>query len=163
MEAMQHRPRRQARQPLGGPLDLGDAGQEGEQAALAPRPARGGSRRPSLLDPAFGDAAEMAQRERMARPSLSTTGAPPISAAKRAAVERRRHRDQPQIRPQTRLRIEREREAEIAVQAAFMDLVEQHRGDAGQFRIGLDAATKMPSVTTRMRVSAERLLSSRVA
>ena len=45
---------------------------------------------------------------------------------------------QPQVGPQRRLRVEREREAEIAVEAALVDLVEQHRGDAGQLGIGLD-------------------------
>ena len=47
VEAVEVDVRRQRAEPLGGALDLGDAGQEGEQAALALRPARGGSRRPS--------------------------------------------------------------------------------------------------------------------
>src|SRR3546814_9287309 len=54
-------------------------------------------------------------------------------------VERRRHRDQPQIGAQRGLRVEREREAEIAVEAAFVDLVEQHRRHPGKLWIGLDA------------------------
>ena len=60
-------------------------------------------------------------------------------AREKRAVERRRHGQQAQIRAQRRLRVERQRQAEIAVEAALMDLVEQHRGDAGQLRIGLDA------------------------
>ena len=55
------------------------------------------------------------------------------------AVERRRHRDEAEIGPQGRLRIEREGKAEIAVEAALVDLVEQNRRNAGQLRIGLDA------------------------
>ena len=55
------------------------------------------------------------------------------------AVERRRHGEQAQVRPQRRLRVERQGEAEIAVEAALVDLVEQHRRDAGKLGIGLDA------------------------
>ena len=83
----------------------------------------------------------MAQRrsDRL-RPSLSITGASPISAAKRAPSSVADIATQPQIGPQRRLRIERQREAEIAVEAALVHLVEQHRRDAGQLGIGLDAA-----------------------
>ncbi len=55
------------------------------------------------------------------------------------AVERRRHRHQPQVGPQRALDIEREGEAGIAVEAALVNLVEQHRRDAGELRVGLDA------------------------
>ena len=72
------------------------------------------------------------------RPSLSIAGAPPISAAKRApsrvadiATSRRSGRS-------ARLRVERQSEAEIAVEAALVHFVEQHRRDALELRIGLD-------------------------
>ena len=55
------------------------------------------------------------------------------------AVERRRHGEQAEVGPQRALRVERQRQAEIAVEAALVDLVEQHGGDAGQLGIGLDA------------------------
>ena len=51
------------------------------------------------------------------------------------AVERRRHHEQPQILAQALLRVAREREAEIGVERAFVEFVEQHGGDAGEFRI----------------------------
>jgi hypothetical protein len=51
------------------------------------------------------------------------------------AVERRRHDQDLQILAQALLRIAREREAEVGIQGAFMEFIEQHGGDAGQFRI----------------------------
>jgi hypothetical protein len=44
-----------------------------------------------------------------------------------------------------------------------MHLVEQDRGNTGQFGVGLDAGEENASVRTRMRVRADRLVSSRVA
>ena len=55
------------------------------------------------------------------------------------AVERRRHGEEPQVGTQRGLRIERQREAEIAVEAALVHFVEQHGRDAGKLRVGLDA------------------------
>ena len=51
------------------------------------------------------------------------------------AVERRRHDQDFQVLAQTLLRIARQREAEIGIERALVEFVEQHRGDAGQFRI----------------------------
>ncbi len=127
------------RQPFGGPLDLGDAGEEGEHPArfLAQRGAD--CRRHRILDPVFGIPPDMAQLQRMAAAfALDHRGAP-HQRREACPVERGGHRHQPQIGPQRRLRVERERETEIAVEAALMDFVEQHCGDAGQLGIGLDA------------------------
>ena len=44
-----------------------------------------------------------------------------------------------QIGPQFRRGVERQREREVAVEAALMNLVEQHRRHAGKFGIGLQA------------------------
>ena len=46
------------------------------------------------------------------------------------AVERRRHGDEAQIVAQSRLRVERQREAEIGVERALVIFVEEHAGDA---------------------------------
>ena len=46
------------------------------------------------------------------------------------AVERRRHDQEAQILAQALLRVERQREAEIGIERALVELVEQHRGDA---------------------------------
>jgi hypothetical protein len=56
------------------------------------------------------------------------------------AVERRRHHDKAQVGTQVRLHVERERGAEVAVQVAFVEFIEEDRGDAGQFRVVLDHA-----------------------
>src|SRR3546814_19634554 len=46
------------------------------------------------------------------------------------AVERRRHGDEAKVVAQSLLRVDRQREREIAVEAAFVHLVEQHRRHA---------------------------------
>src|SRR3546814_3115404 len=93
----------------------------------------------SVLDPAFGAAAEIAQVERVGTALALDHRAIAHQRGEARTVERRRHRDQPQIGAQRGLRVEREREAEIAVEAAFVDLVEQHRRHPGKLWIGLDA------------------------
>ncbi len=72
------------------------------------------------------------------------------------AVERRRHHQQSQVGPQRTLHVERQRQAEIAVERALVELVEEHGRDArqvpGSSRI-MRAST--PSVTTRIFVFAD--------
>ena len=107
--------------------------------SISATPGRKASSEPSMLASArriaaaicgsircAGVAAEWTQGQRMARPSLSITGGSPSSAREALAVERRRHRDEPQVGPQRRRRVERQREPEIAVEAALVHFVEQH-------------------------------------
>ncbi len=134
----------QAVEPLGGTLDLCDAGQEGEQAALClvgeRGPDRGGHR---ILNALGRVAAEVAQFDGVAAAGALDQRRPLADQPGEAlAVERRRHRQQPEVRPKRRLRVERECEAEIAVEAALMHLVEQHGGDTGQVGIGLDTVAE---------------------
>jgi hypothetical protein len=49
-------------------------------------------------------------------------------------VDCRRHDDQPQVVPQRR-RVEGERQSQVGVEAALVELVEQHRGNAAEFGI----------------------------
>ena len=51
------------------------------------------------------------------------------------AVERRRHHENAQVLAQADLRVARQREAQIGIERAFVEFVEQHGGDAGQFGI----------------------------
>ena len=51
------------------------------------------------------------------------------------AVERRRHHQQLEILAQALLHVARERQAEIGVERALVEFVEQHRGDAFERRI----------------------------
>jgi hypothetical protein len=86
----------------------------------------------------------MARFDREASPLALDQGRPGFTAAHQsreaAAVERRRHRHQLQVGPQPGLDVERQRHSEIAVQAAFVHLVEQHSRHPFQARVGLDAA-----------------------
>jgi len=54
------------------------------------------------------------------------------------AVERGGHHQQPQVGAQGRLHVQRQGEAEVTGQVAFVELVEQDRADAGQLRVVLD-------------------------
>ena len=51
------------------------------------------------------------------------------------AVERRRHRQNAQVIAQAALAVERERETEVGIERALMELVEQHRADTGKLGI----------------------------
>ena len=56
----------------------------------------------------------------------------------RGGVERGGHHQQDQVVAQRARDLEAEREAQIGVEGAFVELVEKHRADAAKFRIGLD-------------------------
>ncbi|GJE60660.1 hypothetical protein MPOCJGCO_2774 [Methylobacterium trifolii] len=60
------------------------------------------------------------------------------------AVERRRHHQDAQVLPQRPLRIEGEGEAEVGVEGALVELVEQHGADAAEFRVVEDHAGEHP-------------------
>ncbi len=138
VQAVQHHMLAERVEPFGGALDLGHAGEESEHAAglLAQRGAdRGGH---AVLDPRLGGAAEMAQGERVAAAGALDHRCRAHQGRETRAVERGRHRHQTKVGPQRALRVERQREAEITVEAAFVHLVEQHGGHAGQLGIGLD-------------------------
>ena len=59
---------------------------------------------------------------------------------KRPAIDRRRHHQQAQLRPQPALDVQAQGEGEIRVQVPLMRLVEDHAGHALQPRVGLQAA-----------------------
>ena len=129
----------QSVEPFRGALDLGDAGQEGKQASLrlAERAAAGG--RHFLLDPFLRAAAEVDEVDRMAAAVAFDYRRLAHQLRETGAVEGGRHGQQPEVGPQRALRVERERQSEIAVQAALVHFVEQHGRDAGQLGIRLDA------------------------
>ncbi|OMG61388.1 hypothetical protein IL54_4788 [Sphingobium sp. ba1] len=126
--------------PLRGPFDFAHAGQEGEQVAfgfLADRAADGGGH--FILDPLFGVATDMAQVQRLDAALALDHWRVAQQGGESRAVERGGHGQDAQIGAQGFLRVEREGEAEIAVEAAFMDLVEQDCGYARQFGVVLNA------------------------
>ena len=94
-------------------------------------------RRHLRFDPLDGVAAVMdeGQRERLALAFDARRVAE--QAAEPLAVERRRHGEDAQVGAQRGSGVERERETEVAVEAALVNLVEQHRRHAAEFGIGL--------------------------
>ncbi len=156
--------RNAALQPLGGALDLALAGQEGEHAAASRSPAPRGSPWPWRPRSApRRRARHSGSRPESCGPCFPCTGAPPSSLPTRAPSSVADITSSLQIRPQRALHVERQRQPEIAVERAFVELVEEDGGDARQFRIVEDHAGKTPSVTTRMRVLAETRFSMRMA
>ncbi len=130
-------------QPLRRAVDLRHAGQESENAAIILGQRKADRTRHLILDPRFAAASDMAQVEAVAAAfALDHGGA--HQRRKARTVQRRRHRHQPQVGPQSGLRIERQRQCEIAVEAAFVNLVEQHRRYPRQFGIGLNAIDENP-------------------
>src|SRR3546814_6280151 len=62
--------------------------------------------------------------------------------AEARTVERCRHGDEAEVVAQSLLRVDRQCQCEIAVEAALVNLVEQHRRHALKFRIGEDAVAE---------------------
>ena len=128
------------RQPFARALYLAHAGQEGED--IAPLLAPGGEHRAGhrILDPLFDAAGAPFDPQRMhAALALHHRRIGAEQAGETRAVDGGGHHDQPQIIAQHRLAFQREGEAEVRIEMAFVRLVEQHGGDAGQFLIGEDA------------------------
>ena len=73
------------------------------------------------------------------RPALSITVGVHQPGQPRA-VGGRRHRQQPQFRPQHALQVEAQRQRQVGLQRALVHLVEDHRGDAIQRRDRIAAA-----------------------
>ena len=154
-----------ARQPLGGALDLALAGQEGKHAAalarqrladrLGHRVLDGDRARPLLVAQLDRKAAALAFAAPARRRAAPATRAP--SSVADMTSSRRSGRS-------AALHVERQRQAEIAVERALVEFVEQDRRRcrAVPDRRG-SCAARMPSVTTRMRVRADCRLSMRMA
>ena len=126
-------------QSLGSTLDFGNAGQKSEDTTVLVAESSPDRRRHGILDPQFGRSAEIAKLQRMGAAFALDHRRIVHQFGITGAVEGRGHRHQSQIRPQRGLCVESKRQAEVAVEAPLMYLIEQHGGDAGEFRIGLDA------------------------
>ena len=121
-------------EPRRQPQDFGLSGQKDENGARllgqgAPHGAGGG-----LLDPLARVAAEIERLDRKGAALRFDDGGVAHQAGDAGAVERRRHHDKAKVRPQRRLRVERQGKAEIGVERAFVEFVEQHRRDAVERR-----------------------------
>ena len=128
-------------EPLGDAADLGLPRQEGEDRAgfLRQRPPDGAS--DGVLDALVGITAEIAGLDREGAASRFDHRSVVEKPGDAGAVERRRHDHDAQVRPQC-AGVEGEREAEVCAQRAFVEFVEQHRGDAVQAGIVEDRANE---------------------
>ena len=121
-------------------LDLGLAGQERQDGAglRAQRPHdRVGH---LVLDAGVGIAAEVARLDREGAALAGDDGRVVQDLRHPPAVERRRHRQDAQVLAEAALAVERERQAQVGVERALVELVEQHGADPVQLRIVEDHA-----------------------
>ena len=93
-----------------------------------------------ILDARAGRAAEIARLDGEAPPLARDhrRAAEKVRHARR--LERRRHDEEPQVLAQAAATVERERQPEVGVERALVELVEQHCRDAVERRIGEDHA-----------------------
>ena len=89
---------------------------------------------------ARGIAAEIARLDRKAAALALDHRRVAEQARDARAVERRRHHQQLQILAQALLRVARQRQAEVGIERALVEFVEQHGGDAVERRIVEDRA-----------------------
>ena len=138
VEAVKDDVGRQGSKRIGGALDLGHAGKEGEDrgVGLGQRAAAGGG--DLRLDPRRGVAAEVDEGQRVRAAFGADQRRVAEQRAEPLAVESGAHREEAEVGAQRFGGIEGEGEREVAVEAAFVDLVEQDRRDARQFGIGLE-------------------------
>ena len=125
---------RVAQHPLGAP-DLRLAREEGEHVAGFPveRVAhRAGDR---LLDAVLRPARPPARLDRVRPPLARHDGRRPQQPRDGGAVERGRHDEEAQVVAQQLARLQRERQPQIRLQAALVELVEDHEPDALERRV----------------------------
>ena len=84
------------------------------------------------------------RRHRVSAPRAAHQRCPLEEPRHRGAVEGRRHHQDLQLRVQVRARIEGERKAQVRLQAALVELIEDHRRDALERGIILQPARQHP-------------------
>ena len=120
--------------------DLGLAGQKGEDRALLLAQRAYDGARDVVLKAQSGIAPDMSGLDGKGAAFARDHRRVAHEARDARAVERRRHGDKAQILAQAALRVERQRKAEIGVERALVELVEEHGGDASEFRVVEDHA-----------------------
>ena len=133
---------------LGAPADLGAARQEDQQVAvglLAQQPLH--RPRDAVLEPVVG-AGGLLGREvldgHVEAAPLRAEGGGAQEGGHRRGVERGRHGHQPQVGPAGALQAAQQRQGQVAVQVALVELVEQDGADAGEGGLGEEAAQQQP-------------------
>ena len=122
-------------QPLGRALDLAPSGKEGQDAAALGGECIEYGAGNRVLDRRAGGALAVADIDGKAAAMAFDDRRAAHYACNAGAVDGRRHDQDRQVFTQAGLYVERQRQAEIAVERAFVELVEQHRRYAGQFRV----------------------------
>ncbi len=124
--------------------DFGSARQEGKhRAGIGAQ--RGRDRIRHLpLQRRIGFTAEIARFDRKGATLAGNHGRVAEQFSDPRAVERRRHHENTKVLAQTGLGVTRQRQTEIGIERALMELVEQDRGDAVQFGIVENLARKDP-------------------
>ncbi len=128
------------RQQFGRAADLGGAGEEDQRRAALLGESAAHCAGDLVLQPRGGIAADMARHDGKGAPSALHHRRPADQGGNAGAVEGRRHDEDAQVVPQGALGIERQREAEISVEAALVELVEEDGGDTLERRIVEDHA-----------------------
>ena len=123
-------------QPFGSPFDLGSAGQEGEDRARLAGQCGADSGGDTVLDALAAVAADVALFDREHPPLAFQPDQPGHQRFIGGAIKRCRHQQQPQVGAQCLACLQHQCQRQIAVEAAFMDFVEQHGGNAGKLGIG---------------------------
>ncbi|MEA3221524.1 MAG: hypothetical protein OZX49_02646 [Immundisolibacter sp.] len=118
--------------------DFRRAGQEHQQAAgFLDQRAADGRHQPPFERPV---ARQVAHAHRKTAPGAADARRAAQQVGHGGAVQRGAHHQQPQVRPQQRLRLQAQREAQIGLQAALVVLVEDDQPDAAERRVGLQQA-----------------------
>ena len=107
-------------------FNLGYTGQESEHIAFFVDQGTADDSGHFVLNPRFGFAPNMMQFQRPATP-FTFNHRRIHQVCKAAAIQCRRHGNQAQVRTQSALRIKRQCKAEIAIKAAFVNFIKQHR------------------------------------
>ena len=116
-------------QNFGDAADFAQSRQEDQDRALFARDRFERHARDLVLDTGAWVSTDIARQNRISAARAFDERRIAEERAHPRAVERRRHDQKPQVLAQALLGVKREREAEIGVERALMELVEQHRRD----------------------------------
>ena len=131
---------REGREGLAGPADLERPGEEDEHVALEPVADEPPHRRRDLdLERPIVGAREVLDGD-VEEPALGAEHRRLEEGGDRGALERRRHHPDAEVGPRGALQRAQERESDVALEVALVELVEQDGADAGEAAIAEEPA-----------------------
>ena len=142
MQFMHDNIRANTAQTVHGAVNFAHAGQENEDVSLFL-----GQRQPDRahdigFDGSFGAPANILKIQRPSFAIALDHWRVAHQLGKSGTIQRGRHGQHTQIGPECRLCLKRKRKAKVAVDAAFMDFVKQHRRNADKLRVADDAVAE---------------------